>query len=180
MVDCNSAEKEEGDEEGIVQEEIMAAELLRASHILVNETLRLHQATPLLIPHLPSEDCTIGEYNVPRNIILLVNAWAIHRHPNLRSEPTCFRPERFEKEGEEDKLRAFRLGRWACLGTNLAQRIVGLTLGLLIQCFEWNGTAEEEIDMAEGRALTVPKKIPLEAMCKVRHHWQGYFLTSER
>ncbi|XP_020233131.1 cytochrome P450 81E8 [Cajanus cajan] len=134
---------------------------------IVYETLRLHPAAPMLVPHLSSEYCTIGEYNVPQNTILLVNAWAIHRDPKLWSDPTHFKPERFEKESEASKLLSFGLGRRACPGANLAQRTVSLTLALLIQCFEWKRTSKEEIDMTEGKGVTMPKKFPLEAMCQV-------------
>ncbi|XP_058778023.1 cytochrome P450 81E8-like [Vicia villosa] len=136
---------------------------------IVHETLRLHPAAPLLLPHLSSEDFTIKEYNVPQNTIVMVNAWAIHRDPNLWTDPTCFKPERFEKEGETSKLLSFGMGRRACPGINLAQRTVILTLGLLIQCFEWKRIGEEKIDMAEGKGITVGKRIPLKLMCKLHN-----------
>ncbi|KAK7315701.1 hypothetical protein VNO77_34269 [Canavalia gladiata] len=134
---------------------------------IINETLRLNPAAPMLVPHLSSEDCIIGGYNFPKNTILLVNAWAIHRDPKLWNDPTLFKPERFEKEGEANKLVAFGLGRRACPGINLAQRTIGLTLALLIQCFEWKRISEEEIDMTEGKGITLSKKDSLEAMCKM-------------
>ncbi|KAJ1403198.1 Cytochrome P450 [Sesbania bispinosa] len=135
---------------------------------IISETFRLYPAFPLLSPHFSSKDCTIGGYNVPRGTILLVNAWAIHRDPQLWSDPTQFKPERFEKEGEADKLIPFGLGRRACPGAGFGQRTVSLTLGLLIQCFEWRRISEEEIDMTEGKGGTTPKLIPLEAICKAR------------
>ncbi|CAI8596379.1 unnamed protein product [Vicia faba] len=136
---------------------------------IVHETLRLHPAAPLLVPHLSSEDSTIKEYNVPQNTIVIFNAWVIHRDPNLWTDPTCFKPERFEKEGETNKLISFGMGRRACPGSNLAQRTVSLTLGLLIQCFEWKRIDEEKIDMTEGKGITVGKKISLKVMCKLRY-----------
>ncbi|XP_028769495.1 cytochrome P450 81E8-like [Neltuma alba] len=136
---------------------------------IVSETLRLHPAAPLLVPHEASNDCTIAGYNVPRGTIVLINAWGNHRDPHLWSDPTSFKPERFEKEGEVNKLIPFGLGRRACPGASLAQRTIGMTLGMLIQCFEWKRVSEEEIDMTEGAGATMPKIIPLEAMCRARH-----------
>ncbi|XVF20611.1 hypothetical protein REPUB_Repub12eG0015700 [Reevesia pubescens] len=139
---------------------------------IIFETLRLYPAAPLLLPHMPSTDCTIGGYNVPRGTIVLVNAWAIHRDPKLWDDPTSFKPERFENDeklGEHShKLMPFGLGRRACPGANLAQRVVGLTLGSLIQCFDWERVDGTEIDMTEGKGTTMPKAQPLVAMCKAR------------
>ncbi|XP_065635072.1 cytochrome P450 81E8 [Quercus suber] len=136
---------------------------------IISETLRLHPAVPLLLPHMSSEDCTIGGYNVPRETMLLVNVWAIHRDPNIWHDATSFKPERFENgESDENKLMPFGLGRRACPGASLAQRTMGLTLGSLIQCFEWERISEEEVDMVEGNGLTMPKAVALEAMCKAR------------
>ncbi|KAK7380688.1 hypothetical protein VNO78_33203 [Psophocarpus tetragonolobus] len=134
---------------------------------IIYETLRLHPPVPLLLPHMSSEDCTIGEYNIPQNTILLVNVWAIHRDPKMWSNPTQFKPERFEKEGEINKLLSFGLGRRACPGANLGNRTVSLTLALLIQCFEWKRTSKKKIDMVERKGLSLRKKYPLEAMCQV-------------
>lgn len=136
---------------------------------IIFETFRLHPTAPLLVPHLTSDDCTIGGYNVPRDTMVLINAWAIHRDPQLWNDPTSFKPERFEKDGEGNKLVQFGLGRRACPGAGLAQRTVSLTLGLLIQCFEWKRISQEKIDMTEGVGLTMPKAFPLEVMCKARY-----------
>ncbi|KAL2340156.1 hypothetical protein Fmac_008096 [Flemingia macrophylla] len=132
---------------------------------IVNETLRLHPAAPLSLPHESSEDCTIGGYHIPRGTIVLTNLWLIHRDPKLWSDPLSFKPERFEK-GEENKLIAFGIGRRSCAGQGLAQRLVTYTVALLIQCFQWKRESEEKIDMREGKGLAVPKLIPLQAMCK--------------
>ncbi|GAY50249.1 hypothetical protein CUMW_125160 [Citrus unshiu] len=134
---------------------------------IVSETLRLNPAAPLLIPHRSSDDCTVGGYDVPRDTTLLVNAWAIHRDPELWDEPTCFKPERFESsESEAHKLMPFGLGRRACPGASLAQRLVGSTLGSLLQCFEWKRIGEDKIDMTEGRGITMPKAVALQVMRK--------------
>lgn len=136
---------------------------------IISETFRLCPAAPLLVPHMASDNCTLGGYNVPRGTLLLVNAWAIHRDPKTWDDPTSFKPERYEDgEVEGHKLMPFGLGRRACPGAGLAQRIVGLALGSLIQCFEWERVGEDLVDLREGNGLTMPKVEPLEARCKAR------------
>ncbi|XP_057500226.1 cytochrome P450 81Q32-like [Actinidia eriantha] len=136
---------------------------------IISETFRLFPAAPLLVPHMPSDDCTIGGFNVPRDTIVLVNAWAVHRDPKVWDDPTSFKPERFEgAEVEGHKLLPFGMGRRVCPGLGLAQRVVGLGLGSLIQCFEWERVSENTVDLTEGDGLTMPKLEPLEAMCKTR------------
>ncbi|KAE8124860.1 hypothetical protein FH972_019707 [Carpinus fangiana] len=142
---------------------------LRYLQGIISETLRLYPTTPLLVPHMSSDDCIVGGYDVPRNTMLLVNAWAIHRDPKMWDDATSFKPERFECcEADPHKLMPFGLGRRACPGVGLAQRTVGLTLGSLIQCFEWERVSEEKVDMTEGNGITMPKVTALEAMCKAR------------
>ncbi|XP_065874816.1 cytochrome P450 81Q32-like [Euphorbia lathyris] len=137
---------------------------------IISETLRLHPTAPLLVPHMSSDDCTVGGYHVPCGTILLVNAWAIQRDPKLWDDATSFKPERFDGDGHNKVvMMPFGLGRRACPGSGLAQRVVGLTLGTLIQCFEWEKVCGKEVDMGEGTgSFTTRKAQSLEAMCKAR------------
>ncbi|CAK9154812.1 unnamed protein product [Ilex paraguariensis] len=138
---------------------------------IVNETLRLFPAAPLLVPHFSSGESTIEGYKVPQGTTLLVNAWAIHRDPTLWEEPNKFRPERFEgieKGGDQGfKFIPFGMGRRACPGASLALRLVGLALGMFIQCFEWERVGSELVDLEEGnRGIILAKVKGLEAMYK--------------
>ncbi|XP_056165382.1 cytochrome P450 81Q32-like [Syzygium oleosum] len=137
---------------------------------IINEALRLFPPVPLLVPHESSEDCTIRGFDVPRGTMILVNAWAIQRDPKVWDDPTSFKPERYEGlEGDHAyRLLPFGMGRRSCPGAGLANRVVGLALAALIQCFEWERVGEELMDLSEGTGLTMPKRQPLEAMCKAR------------
>ena len=142
---------------------------LRYLRSIISETLRVFPVAPLLLPHMSSDDCQIGGFDIPRGTLLLVNAWALHRDPQVWVDPTSFKPERFENgERENYKLVPFGIGRRACPGAGLAQRVVGLALGSLIQCYDWKKISNTAIDTIEGKGLTMPKLQPLEAMCKAR------------
>ncbi|KAL6216652.1 hypothetical protein ACLB2K_009873 [Fragaria x ananassa] len=139
---------------------------------VINETLRLYPPVPLLGVREASADCVVGGFDMPCGTMMLINAWAIHRDPELWHEPTQFKPERFEGwsgEGPQGyRLIPFGGGRRGCPGAGLANRLIALVLGSLIQAFEWERISEEKVDMSEGLGLTMPKIKPLEALCKPR------------
>ncbi|KAL5714093.1 hypothetical protein ACHQM5_016101 [Ranunculus cassubicifolius] len=139
-------------------------------HCVINETLRLYPAAPLLVPHSSSEECTIGGYTIPRGTVLLANVWAIHRDPEVWEHPDKFLPERFEGKQETGlKFIPFGIGRRGCPGASLALRVVALGLGILIQCFDWERFGQEFIGMNEtNTGVTMPKAQPLVASCKPR------------
>ncbi|KAL0427082.1 UNVERIFIED_CONTAM: cytochrome [Sesamum latifolium] len=137
---------------------------------IILETFRLFPAAPLLVPHEASADCMLGGYDILRGTIVLVNAWTIHRDPFVWDDPTSFNPERFEGVGEvgPTKLLPFGMGRRSCPGNGLANRVIGLVLASLIQCFEWQRVDETLVDLTEGQGLSMPKLTPLEARCRAR------------
>ncbi|XAR49605.1 hypothetical protein NMG60_11032863 [Bertholletia excelsa] len=135
---------------------------------VIKESLRLYPPGPLLLPHLTSQDCTIGGFLVPQGTALLVNAWAIQRDPEEWENPTKFMPERFEGgEGERQKWIPFGTGRRGCPGVGLANRTIALAVGSLIQAFEWERVGGEEVDMAAYSNMVIMHKLkPLEAICR--------------
>jgi cytochrome P450 len=137
---------------------------------ILTETLRLYPVVPTLIPHESTADSTVGGHHVPSGTMpsgtmLFVNVYAIHRDP-----AAVFRPERFEDGSAEGRLlMPFGMGRRKCPGEALALRTLGLVLGTLIQCFDWDTVGGvPKVDMAEGAGLTLPKAVSLDAMCKPR------------
>uniref|UniRef100_A0A7N0THZ2 Cytochrome P450 n=1 Tax=Kalanchoe fedtschenkoi TaxID=63787 RepID=A0A7N0THZ2_KALFE len=140
---------------------------------VINETLRMYPAAPLLAPHYSSGECTIQGFHIPRGTMLFANAWALHRDPQVWDDPLIFKPERFENLEDSHahayKFIPFGVGRRSCPGASMAIKVVGLALASLIQCFDWGRIGEEEVDMREGDGITMRKLTPLEAMCQPRN-----------
>ena len=149
---------------------------------VVKETLRLCPVAPIIPAHEAMEDCTVGGFNVRRGTMILVNAWAIQRDPNLWDTPEEFRPERFLDAGVVTAITApllpFGLGRRRCPGEGLAMRLVNLTLALLVQCFEWDVGEGGVIDMSEGGGLSMPMVTPLSAVYQPRKFVEHMLSTS--
>ncbi|TXG55846.1 hypothetical protein EZV62_017159 [Acer yangbiense] len=123
-----------------------------------SETLRLG-----LVKVLPadesSKDCMVGGYHIPKGTQLLVKSWAVHSDPELWIEPDRFKPGRFlQSEVQEKggcKFIPFGLGRMVCPGEGLGMRVMALSLGTLIQCFDWKEVKE---DQSQAPVKTNPKK----------------------
>uniref|UniRef100_A0A453PKE5 Cytochrome P450 81D1 n=1 Tax=Aegilops tauschii subsp. strangulata TaxID=200361 RepID=A0A453PKE5_AEGTS len=119
--------------------------------------------------HESSADCTVGGFYIPQGTMLLVNAFAIHRDPQLWHEPASFVPERFEDGINGDKMVIpFGMGRRRCPAEQLGMQTVGLALGTMIQCLDWERVEHDLVDMTEGSGQTMPKHLPLEAFYRPR------------
>ncbi|KAG9143654.1 hypothetical protein Leryth_017148 [Lithospermum erythrorhizon] len=147
---------------------------------IIKETLRLDPAAPLLVPHRSSKECNVGGYQIPSNTILLVNAWGMHHDPTVWEDPEKFKPERFQDyyfdqlkggnmEFDGSKFISFGSGRRACPGENVAYKVMGLALGSLIQCFDWEKVSEDKIlEINKKGNVGAPKVQPLMARCYPR------------
>ncbi|OEL36235.1 Cytochrome P450 81D11 [Dichanthelium oligosanthes] len=141
---------------------------------IVTETLRLYPLAPNLVPHEASQDLTVAGHAITRGTVVLVDVYSMHRDPDAWDEPEQFTPERFlevEVEADEDSkwMMPFGMGRRKCPGEGLALRTIGMALGVMIQCFEWEQVGEEEVDTSEGSSgITMPMAIPLVALCRPR------------
>lgn len=151
---------------------------LKYLEAIVKETLRLYPVVPLLLPHVAAAPCTVGGYYIPEGTELLLNAWGIHKDPAVWERPLQFEPERFinssvDVNGHDFKYIPFGYGRRACPGMWVAMRMLLLTVGRLLQSFDWSIPEEiEGVDMNEGRALSLHRAVPLEAAIRPRlpHH----------
>ncbi|KAH0741447.1 hypothetical protein KY290_034490 [Solanum tuberosum] len=71
-------------------------EELKYLKLVINETLRLHPASPLLGLRQCREETKIEGYTIPLKAQVIVNGWAIARDPENWDDPETFVPERFE------------------------------------------------------------------------------------
>ena len=136
---------------------------------VIKETLRLHPPVPFLLPRKAERNVDIGGYTIPKDAQVMVNVWTICRDPTLWENPTLFSPERFigsdiDVKGRNFELAPFGAGRRICPGLLLANRMLLLMLGSLINSFDWkleNGMRVEDIDMSEKFGITLQKVQPL-------------------
>ena len=143
------------------------------------ENLRLHPPAPLLIPRETSKSVEIGGSHVPAKTRVLVNCWAIQRHPGFWDKPEEFVPERFEdnpgfdfKSQEHFQMVPFGFGRRQCLGMQFGIINVEYLIANLLYWFDWklhtgdDGQAllPQDLDMSEVFGISVHKKVPLHVV----------------
>ncbi|KAK1294263.1 Cytochrome P450 71A9 [Acorus calamus] len=136
---------------------------------VVKEVLRMHPPAPLLLPRELMEDTKILGYNVPKKCRVVVNAWAIGRHPDYWKTPEEFQPERFlnssmDYKGHDFQFIPFGAGRRICPGMAFAVATIELVLANLLNRFEWKLPGElrgEDLNMDEAPGLTLRRKSSL-------------------
>ncbi|KAL3324781.1 hypothetical protein AABB24_038741 [Solanum stoloniferum] len=158
----------------LIESDIPNLPYLRA---ICKETFRKHPSTPLNLPRVSSEPCTVDGYYIPKNTRLSVNIWAIGRDPDMWENPLEFNPERFlsgkntkiEPRGNDFELIPFGAGRRICAGTRMGIVMVEYILGTLVHSFDWKLPNDViDINMEESFGLALQKAVPLEAMVTPR------------
>nr|QWK52243.1 cytochrome P450 706A3-2 [Isatis tinctoria] len=137
-------------------------------HILaiMKETLRLHTVVPLLAPHRPSETTVVSGFTIPKDSKVFINAWAIHRNPNVWENPLEFDPNRFldksyEFNGNDFNYIPFGSGRRICVGMAMGERVVLYNIATLLHSFDWKLPPGDSMEVKEKFGITLKLKNPL-------------------
>src|ERR1044072_3782699 len=101
--------------------------------MVIKESFRLHPVAPLLIPHQSMEDCMVGDFFIPKNSRVIVNAWSVMRDSSAWTDPDPFCAERFEVSNIDIRGRDFQLipfgsGRRGCPRLQLGLSTVRLVV----------------------------------------------------
>ncbi|XP_022715989.1 cytochrome P450 71A1-like [Durio zibethinus] len=139
---------------------------------VIKETFRLHPPVPLLLPRETSANLKLGGYDVPSDVTVFINVWAIQRDPKWWEKPEEFIPERFENssvdyKGQDFQFIPFGFGRRGCPGLLFGVASVEYVIANLLYLFDWklpDGEIGKNLDMTELYGLTVNKKFPLHVL----------------
>lgn len=136
---------------------------LKYTGMVVNETLRLLSPAYILLRQA-TEDIEIGEYMIPKNSIVLVSQYVMHRDPRYFEDPLAFRPERWA-DGLEKKLPMFVYfpfggGPRMCIGQRFALAEAVLILATILQRYELSVVNQEKLDINTSITLS-PKALQM-------------------
>ncbi|KAL0920766.1 hypothetical protein M5K25_009933 [Dendrobium thyrsiflorum] len=149
----------------IKEEQLADMSYLKA---VVKEALRLHPPASIIPPRQLIQDTSINGYRIPKGTMVLINAWATGRDPEIWDSPEEFRPERFingEARGINFSIHGFQLlafgaGRRSCPGIKFSVTLIELAIANLVYVFDWKPAKGEieDIDMSEVYGLTTRKR----------------------
>ncbi|KAL2228820.1 UNVERIFIED_CONTAM: putative (S)-N-methylcoclaurine 3'-hydroxylase isozyme 2 [Sesamum indicum] len=165
--------------ENMVDGDIKNASLCHMPYLqaCLKETLRLHPPTLFVIPRRALESCTVNNYVVPKDSVILINNWALARDTTIWDEPLKFKPKRFlvsklELKGNlQFEFIPFGAGRRACPGLSLATTHIQGMVALLVHHFDWflpEGMSPDNLNMTEKFETTVYMKEPLSLIPRSR------------
>lgn len=145
----------------------------------IKEVFRLHPPSPFLVPRSAIQTCEVMNYGIPKDTIVILNAYALGRDPKTWEDPLSFKPERFLKnnvdlKGTNYELLPFGGGRRVCAGYPLALKQIQLIIASLVHGFHWSlphGTISTNIDMSEDFNITLRRKNPLLLIPKRKNYF---------
>jgi cytochrome P450 len=121
---------------------------LRYTEMVAKEVLRLYPPS-WTIPRQAIHDCELGGYFVPAGTSVTISQWVMHRDPRFFENPAEFRPERWDKDFEENLppflYFPFGLGPRQCIGQSLAMTEMILILAMLARDFNFELQADPPV-----------------------------------
>lgn len=138
---------------------------------VVKESMRLYPPAWML-GRSTSEDLELGGFHVPKNSMVFISIYHLHRDPRFWAEPERFRPERF-LNGEFESVPKhayipFSAGPRVCIGNAFAEMEAKLLLASICQRVKLEG-AEGHVVTPEPMITLRPKYgLPMQLSWRVR------------
>lgn len=150
------------------------ADLAKLGYIgqVLRETLRLHPTAPAFALS-PSEDTTLGGYDIAAGESVMVMLPTLHTDPAVWPEPTRFDPDRFSPERMDEipeyAWMPFGHGARACIGRPFALQEATLVLAMMLQRFDIALT-DPGYELKIAESLTIkPKNLTIHAANRLSH-----------
>ncbi|KAM6971860.1 cytochrome P450 3A40-like [Aplochiton taeniatus] len=129
---------------------------------VINESLRLYPIAPRL-ERVAKTSVEINGLVIPKDMVVMVPTWVLHRDPDLWPNPEEFKPERFSKENKETvdpyTYMPFGAGPRNCIGMRFALVMMKLALVEILQRFSFALCDETEVPFEmDIQGLLMPKR----------------------
>uniref|UniRef100_A0A8V0Z3F2 Cytochrome P450 family 3 subfamily A member 4 n=1 Tax=Gallus gallus TaxID=9031 RepID=A0A8V0Z3F2_CHICK len=130
--------------------------------MVVNESLRLHPPGGR-IERICKKTVEFNGVTIPKDMVVMIPAYVLHRDPAYWPKPEEFRPERFSKENGENidpyTFLPFGAGPRNCIGMRFALLIVKVAMVVLLQNFSFKPCKDTPIPLVlDTKGFMQPKK----------------------
>ncbi|XP_064194247.1 cytochrome P450 3A40-like [Anguilla rostrata] len=131
---------------------VMYEQLVQMEYLdmVLNESLRLYPIA-LRLERLCTETIVVNGVTIPKDTLVTIPVFALHRDPELWPEPECFNPERFSKENKDSMdpyaFLPFGAGPRNCIGMRFAVALMKLAIVQVLQNFSFVTCKETEIPL---------------------------------
>ncbi|KAL4961348.1 cytochrome P450 [Aspergillus stella-maris] len=110
---------------------------------VIKEALRIHFAMAIMLGRTaPRDGATIGGFYMPPGTEVGINAWLLHRDPDIFPDPEAWKPERWLTEDAEHLSRmnkaffAFGAGQHVCSGRHISTMEISKLIPSLLLRYE--------------------------------------------
>uniref|UniRef100_A0A3Q0SKV9 Cytochrome P450 3A n=1 Tax=Amphilophus citrinellus TaxID=61819 RepID=A0A3Q0SKV9_AMPCI len=115
---------------------------------VINESLRVYPIATRL-ERVAKASVEINGFVIPKDIVVMVPIWPLHRDPEIWPEPEKFKPERFSKENKETinpyTYMPFGAGPRNCIGMRFALILMKLAIVEILQRYSFSVCKETEV-----------------------------------
>lgn len=136
---------------------------LKAAERVIKESMRLYPPLWSIAGRLVLQDCTIGGYLIPKDSVIFINPWAMHRNPHYFTQPLEFHPERwtdeFAKALPKYTYFPFGAGQRTCIGMPFAMLEATLALAMIVQQFRLELVEDQIIALLPSFTLRPKEEI---------------------
>ncbi|XP_074742235.1 cytochrome P450 3A29-like isoform X2 [Strix uralensis] len=130
--------------------------------MVVNESLRLLPPGGR-IERVCKKTVELNGVTIPKDMVVMIPVYVLHRDPGYWPEPEEFRPERFSKESKESidpyTFLPFGAGPRNCIGMRFALLIMKVAVVVLLQNFSFRTCKDTPIPLVlDTKGFMQPKK----------------------
>ncbi|WP_332693227.1 cytochrome P450 [Bosea sp. (in: a-proteobacteria)] len=119
---------------------------LALTRAVIEEAMRLYPPVPSLSRTALADDAVGGRCFIPKDALVVISPYLLHRHETLWREPDRFRPERFLPGAREAIDRyaylPFGAGPRVCIGQQFAMVEASIVLATLLRALRFEHTGE--------------------------------------
>ncbi|KAF5879975.1 cytochrome P450 3A30-like, partial [Clarias magur] len=143
----------------------------------LNESLRLFPAA-VRLERVCKDRIEIKGLTIPKDTVVMIPTYALHRNPEYWTDPDTFNPERFTQENKQSiepcAYMPFGLGPRNCIGMRFALVIMKLAVVEILQRFDISLSEETKVPLELIKTGILAPKDPIKLNFKIRRDVELY------